>query len=487
VNLAGAVIIRRGFGLESGVYDVALGLLNTLLVHIGLGVPSALSQYVPVLERTGGRAEVARFVRFVTSLRFGMLFVALALLNVFAVPVAEYLHLDTSGVWLLRIVSLLTMLRAGSDLAVRALQAMLAHFLANIVQLVQALTLVAVAAWALWRGGSIASVFSGLTVTAVVVTLWSAWIVRREVSRLPAQPAAPAPTDFTWGQFWRFSLFRYVLEGSRYFATPAFASPTLAVATGGPAMVALFNVAFQFPMMVVVLSVAGLQGLYRPLFAQVLAENAPERVRTLFAEISKIEALLLIPSGVGLLVLLPDYIPLLFTEEFAAAVPIAQLLCVIFFLETLFNLPNVLLAVDERYAMALAVQGLRIVGVPAFVWLAVRGELFLATAAFGVGRLLAAGLGVLVSRRLYDVRFPGGFAVRVCLATAVMAVVVAVGRFLLPESWLTTTALTLFGALVAMLGMIWFRVLGPREIDILRRAGLPGSSLVLRWFPDDRA
>jgi len=274
----------------------------------------------------------------------------------------------------------------------------------------------------------------------------------------------------------------YVFEMSNYFAQPAFASPTLAAVSGGPATVALFNVAFQIPFMVVVVILAGFQGLYRPLFAGVIAENSVDRIRTTFSEVTKVQAILLIPAGVGLGLMLPDYITLSFTNEFAMAAPLARVLAACLFLEALLNLGNILLSADHRYALSLTAQALRIVGALGFVWLAARGNVLLATVAFGMGRVLAAGFGFLVARRVYGVRLPMAFAVRVGLAALLMAAVVAPLRLMVPASWLATGALTLVGAATALAGVRWFSALGPREIDLLQRAGLPGGFVLLRWF-----
>jgi O-antigen/teichoic acid export membrane protein len=481
VNLGAAVLIRRGYGLESGIYDVALGVINTLLAHSGLGVPLTMVQFVPGLERSGGRAAVARFIRRVAVLRLALVAVAVLLLNLFAGAVADALHLSDNGVWLLRVASVLALLRAGSDLAVRTLQALLAHARANLVQLAQAITLLAAVAWALSSRASMTVLFIALTGVAAGITIGAGLLVRRETQVLPAMAAA-SPDEVTWSRFWRFSLFMYVFEVSHYFETPGFASPALAAATGGAATVALFNVAFQFPMMVVVFILAGLQGVYRPLFARVMAEKDPKRVRTAFAEITKVQAALLIPSGVGLGLLLPDYIPLLFTDRFVDAVPLARILCVFIFFESLFNLGNILLSIDHRYRIVFAAHALKIGAAPVFLWLAVRGDLILATAMFGAGRVLASGVGHLAARRLYGVRFPVAFTARVGLSTLLMAIVVGAGQRLLPTSWAAVTALTLVGLAVTLLGMRWFAVLGPREIDLLRRAGLPGSGILLRWL-----
>jgi O-antigen/teichoic acid export membrane protein len=481
VNLAAAVIIRRGFGLESGVYDVAIGVVNTLLAHSGVGVPLTLVQFVPGLEQSGGRGAVARFLRDVAILRLALMLAAVLAVNLVAYPLAEYLSLGDEGVWLLRIVSVLALLRAGSDFAVRALQALLAHFLANAVQLAQAVFLLAATLWAVLSGASIASLMTVLVVAAIAVTTASGVLVLRHTGK-PWPGIRGEAREVTWSRFWRFALLMYVFEVSHYFETPAFASPALAAATGGAETVALFNVAFQFPMMVVVFLLAGLQGVYRPLFARVMADQAPERIRTAFSEVSKVQAAILIPAGVGLALLIPDYIPLLFTGQFAAAVPLAQILCAFMFAETLLNLGNILLSIDHRYPTVLGAHALRIAGAPLFVWFAARGDLTMATVAFGAGRVLASVVGYLAARHRYGVRFPGAFALRVALPTIMMAVAVGLGRLLLPPSWATTGALTLLGALIVIFGVRWFGVLGPRELDVLQRSQLPGGAMLLKWL-----
>ena len=234
--------------------------------------------------------------------------------------------------------------------------------------------------------------------------------------------------------------------------------------------------------MVVVVILAGFQGLYRPLFAGVIAEQSVDRLRTAFSEVSKVQAILLIPAGVGLGLMLPDYITLLFTRQFAAAAPLARVLCACLFVEALLNLGNILLSADHRYSLALTAQALRIVGALGFVWLALRGDVLLATLAFGMGRVLASGFGYLMARQVYGVRLPLAFVARVGLVALVMGVVVALTRLLLPASWLATAVLTVLGAVVALLCVRWFKALGPREIDLLQRAGLPGRVILLQWF-----
>lgn len=496
INLLAAVMIRRGFGLESGAYDVALGLMNTLLAHSALGVPMTIGQFVPALERTAGPVGVSRFVARVGLLRVGLLLPVLVLLNVYASAASDALALGAAGVVIIRVVSVLAVLRAVSDMAIKALQAKLAHFLGNLVQLGQALALAAAVAVALGTTRSIPSLFVMLTVMSVPVAAAAAWLawttIRREmpgttVARGVSATGTPVADNIArWPAVRRFALFMYTFDASNYFATPAFASVALAAFVGIQGTIALFNVAFQIPLMIVTVLLAGFQGLYRPLFAGVLAEGSTERLRAAFSEISKIQTALLVPAGLGLGLLLPDVIALLFTSEFAAAAPLARVLCALLFAEALFNLGSIILSVDQRYAVTMAAQAVRIAGAPVFVWLAMRGDLLAATTAFGAGRLLAALFGFVVARGRYGLRYPWAFTGRVVLASAPMAAAVAAGRLLLPAGWMTTGLLTVGGIALTLLGARVFRVLGEREAGLLVRAGLPGSDGLVRWLAPRR-
>ncbi len=482
VNLGGAILIRRGFGLESGAYDVALGILNTVLAHSALGMPFTIAQYVPKLERAGGRAQVVRFLGFVVRLRLALLVIVLLPFNLFAGSIAAELHMGADGVWLLRILSVLAVFRACSDLAIDTLQALLRHARANIVQLTQAAALLGAVAWTLSAGGSITTLFAWLSAAAFAIAIASVWLARHQIRTLKSGAAVTEGTGVPWSDFWRFALFMYVVQASDYFATPAFASPALAAVSAGRASIALFNVAYQIPFMAVVVLLTGFQGLYRPLFAGVVSEHSPERLRTTFTEVSKVQVALLFPAGVGLALLMPEYIAMLFTTQYAAAGPLARVLCVFLFVEAILNLGNIILSADHRYVLSLTAQALRIAGAPLFVWLAMHGNLLLATTAFGTSRLLAAGLGFVVARRLYGLRFPVGFSARVGLSALTMGAAVAAGKLFLPSSPPVTLGLTVVGIAVMLVAVRWFGVFSARELDVLERTGLPGKAILMWWL-----
>ena len=485
-NLAASIMIRRYFGLEvSGQYDVVIALVNSWMMYPDLGLTTTVSQFAPSLESRYGRSAVAAFLRRVGGLRLALMLVVLVPANLFADVVATRLHLGDAGVWLIHLTTILTAVRAVNDLVMKSLQALLRHLWANLLQLLQAVAATAVVVVAFTAGKPLETVVGGLVIVGLVVLatgLGRLWAALRSI---PERNVAPA-TDFVPGvprsRFMKFGLFMYMYNWLNYFATPAFASPTIALVAGSAAPVALFNVGFQLPQMAVVLVLAGFQGLYRPLFARLVDDDAPAKLRTAFAEISKVQAVFLLPAGAGLYVLAADYIPLMFGAEFAAAIPIARVLCLMLVAESLFNLGTILLSVDHQYREVALAQSLRLAGVPVFIYLAARSDVVGAATVFGVARFLSAVAGYLLARRRYDVRFPTAFAIRAATPSAAMVLVLALAQSLLTTSWLEVVGLTLLGIAVVAVGTRAFRVLGEHELALLERTGLPGGTHIIRWL-----
>ena len=488
-NLAAAVLIRRYFGLESGLYDALLGVLNTLLAYTAFGIPSCFPQFLPGLEMAGDRSPVWAFIRRAGSVRLGLLALALVPFNLLAEPLAGRLSLGPQGPALLHMLSVLVILRAANDLAVKSLQALLAHLWANLLLFLQALLVAAALVFTFAQGLGMQELVTALTVVAAVVLAVGTTMVARGVRSVAVHRPRPAgaaeqpdPTRLSARRVGGFAAFMYLFELANYFALPAFASTALMAATGDMGQVALFNVGFQFPIMVVVVMLAGFQGLYRPMFAGLFSQGDLHRVCTAFREVSKVQAVLLLPAGAGLAIMVGDYVPLLFGPQFAPAVPVARILCVFLFTESLFNLGSIMLSVDHRYAPVLAAQSLRILAAPIFVWVAANGQLLLATTVFGAGRLMAALIGYLIARRRYGIRFPLGFVARVAGLAFFMAVVVGAARYPFQPSWAEAAAVTVLGAALVVAGFRWLRILGRREIELLERAQLPGGSLIIGWL-----
>ena len=489
LTLAASILIRRRFGLESALYDYALGLVNTVLFFSNFGIHHSFGRFVPVVEAHGGRAAVVGLLRYGASIRLAALVVLLTPAAILARPVAAWLGFD-SAIYVY-LVALVVLGRATVDLVARGLQALFAHLSANLLQLSRAalmpLLLVAIfmAGYGMVAVLVVLAAVSGFNVVVGIGMLRRALNAAR-LRRGETPSGAPATafgSHLEPRRFWSFSLFLYVFDLLKYCTTPAFAAVALGLTLEDRGQLAIFATAVQFPLVISTLMVSSFQGLYRPLFGRLLTLGDAERLRTSFVEMAKVQAVLLIPGGVGLAIMVGDYVALLFPPVFAASVPIARVLVLFMGTETLFNLGMILLSSDERYRDTLAAQSIRLLAAPLFV-VAARSPsgLLAASAVFGGARLLALLVAHALAHKRYGVRFPIGFVARAALPSLAMALVLLPLRRVLPPTAASAVGLTLLGALTVLVGMRWFRVLGARELDLLRRARLPGMTHVTSWL-----
>jgi O-antigen/teichoic acid export membrane protein len=332
--------------------------------------------------------------------------------------------------------------------------------------------------------------FLGLAISATVLSVVAMARLAQVFSASSAKAESPGPDSVDsrpdlgglTTRIVHFALFTYAFHLSIYFARPAFASPALAAVLGDIGQVALFTTGFQVPAMVVTLVVAGFRGVYRPMFARLRAGGDLDKVRRAYNVVGKIQFLMLIPAGTGLGIMVADYIPLIYTSEFAGSVPIAQVMVVLLFTETAFNLGNIVLSIDEQYRPVLLAQSIRVLSVPLFLWAASQGGILVAAAVLGVARLASAILATLIARAKYGVRLPWAYAGRVAMVSLAMAIVLLVGRAMWSTSPLQSAVLTFVGMSVFLLGIRVGHLLGEEEIDLIRRSQLPGHRLLVRWL-----
>ena len=85
-----------------------------------------------------------------------------------------------------------------------------------------------------------------------------------------------------------------------------------------------------------------------------------------------------------------DYLPLLYGQPFAAAIPVARVLVALLFAETAMAVGLLMFWVDERYRPVLGANLVMILGAPLFIWTAGRFGLLAAAVVLGGSRLAAA-------------------------------------------------------------------------------------------------
>ena len=483
LNALTSILVRRGFGLHSAAYDILLGLSNTILFYTSLGIPTSLSKFLPEREHSGGRRAAFGFLWQASGIRLGLLAIALVPVNLFADTLAKHLLLGEHGALYIHVVTALAVGRALFELVVEGLHSNLGQLSVNLLTLCQAIGEPALIGLALMLGFGIGGVIGALALAAATLTLGGLVPLGRALAGIPEQSGgsslAPLPRDRA---FWRFATFTYVYELSLYFGGPDFSRTVLGAALGNPAEVALFSVGYYVALMVVVMMVSGFRGVYRPMFARLRVAGDAEQLRRAFSVVTKVQVALLIPAAVGLEVMMPAYIPLLYGSTFEPAVPVARVLVVFLFTETAFNLGNIILSIDERFRPVLAAQSLLVVGAPIFLWTARHHGLIPGVAVLGAARLGSVLVGYFVARARYGIAFPWQFTLRVALVSAAMGIALVIGRPLLGSSVAATAALTLAGAAVFVTTARVTALFGAEEIDLVRRSRIPGRTWLLAWL-----
>jgi len=482
-----SILVRRSFGLESGIYDVVFGIANTILFYSSLGLAGSLPRFLPELQVRAGRRAASRFVWRLAVVRLGVLLAIVALLNVFADPLALRLNLGPDGTLYLRLASAVVVARGILDFLYRALDSFLQQLSVNLLSLVNGVLDVCLAALVVAMGYRIAGVVAALAISAIVTAVAAIFVVQKRLGEVPEKTDERPEGGPSVGRVWRLSSVTYLRDLTLYFATPAFASPVLLSTLGGPEPVALFATGYFVASSTVTLVVSGFRGVYRPAFARVLAAGEPAQLQRAFDLMNKVQVLAVVPAGFGLAVMVGDYLPLLYGDPFRAAVPVARVLVALLFAETSLAVPLLVLWADERYRPVLGAQLVMIVGAPLFVWTA--GQFGLVPAAFVLGgsRLASSLIGCEGARRAYGARFPWAFAARVTLVSLAMAAILSAIRQVWPTSAIEAAVLTSLGIVIVLVGLRVLRVMGPNELEVLERASIPGKRLLLQWLGGARS
>ena len=477
-----SILVRRSFGLESGYYDAALGIANSILFYTSLGLSGSLPRFIPELQLTAGRHVAMQLLVRLGTIRIGVVALAILVINVWAVPLAVMLDLGSNGPAYLRVLSALLIGRAALDFAYRALDSVFRQVNVNTLSLTHGLLDVILVAVVVLMGLGMTGVIAALGISAVVMAIVAVLVVVRQLRPLPREGAHAAGWDALRWRVWRLSAVTYIRDLSLYFATPAFASPALMRSLGGPEPVAIFATSYFVASSTVTMMVSGFRGIYRPAFAHVMSAGDRAELRRAFDLINKVQVLAVVPAGAGLAVMVGDYLPLLYGDPFAAAVPIARVLVVLLFTETAFAVGALLLWVDERYGAVLTTQAVVVAGAPLFVWSAGRFGLLPAALVLGGSRLAASLLGYAEARRLYGVEFPWKFTAKVAVLSLLMSAFLIAVRTVWTTSFPQAITCTVLGVFIIALGFKLFRIMGPGEMELIERMNIPGKRLLVRFL-----
>jgi O-antigen/teichoic acid export membrane protein len=521
-----------------GLLALISGANNGLGTAVDLGVQRALPKYIPELNRSGGPRAVLRLLTAVFAAQMAVLAVlALALATLLREPYlgtlrakvlgdgtliaddrALLLDLLAGGGWLV-IAAILALLFLGVlyDMLMAYLNSFFRQRAWNSITLAAGLLpqLLSVAAILLLPeqlailGVLAATVFAPAIAVGLagwqVGRMWQHQELRAGEPRAgePSTDAVAAatssaggalvPVPGSWFSRWlppgfvRYTAVSFLMTATDFIASAGFAI----YLAGDIGDVALIAAGAALARMALGYLYTPMVGVQVPLFTRV-RQGEGGTLDGAYQSLVRLQLLLLVPGGVGLM-LLAEPALLVLGPQYVEATAIVWVLVPCLFAECLLTTAHNALIVYEHLPLIVASRILTLLVVAPLAWLLPPAYGLIGVAlAFGLARV-AAGAWVTVSgSRTLGLRWPWRFTLRVAAASAVMALVVLAVRGLLPaapeEAGLAERlreAVLLLG--VAAVGATSFLAalrltggLDPRDREQLARIRLPGRRWILK-------
>ena len=182
-----SILVRRSFGLESGNYDVVLGIANSILFYSSLGLAGSLPKFLPELQVRAGRAAAAHLIWRLASVRLGRRDRDSHSVELWAVPLAQALNLGADGTTYLRWISVLLVGRAALDFLYRALDSFLQQLSVNGLSLLNGVIDLCLVAAVVAMGLRMTGVIGALGISVVVTSIVAVFVVMKQLRTLATE------------------------------------------------------------------------------------------------------------------------------------------------------------------------------------------------------------------------------------------------------------------------------------------------------------
>jgi O-antigen/teichoic acid export membrane protein len=289
-------------------------------------------------------------------------------------------------------------------------------------------------------------------------------------------------------RFVAYSALQYGLQITAFFTSYAFASLVLRSAADA----AGYRVASGTASTVLRTLVTPIIGLQVPVFARLFARRNAAQMQEAYGLVTRFLAMLLMPAAVGLALLLPNLLRILY-PQYVSVAPLGIVIVLLSFAESALSTGGTVLLTFERYRPVLAARAVAFLALPLlFVTVPLFGPMGAAVTSGGCA-VLAALIGTVAATRLLPLRYPLAYVRRVAMAAVGMAIVVGViantvarvpadagsgGRRLL---WLAVMGgVAAAGGLVYLVIFRWTGGIEPQDRARLQSMRLPLQGLILR-------
>lgn len=488
-----------------GVLALIRASVSSVGIWVDLGIERALPKFIPEVQRSSGRAGVRALIGRVMAIKLAVLLVTATILTLVSDRYlgnlqAEVLkmekltaadrssllgQLSENGWFFITAIVLLLVLGAVYDVLMAYLISYFRQRAWNSIGLASSLLTPLLIGAALLLGWDVTGVVLAMVITpifGVALALWQVrQVARTQVAGATQDETSAGSPERVMRRFAPYSALSYLFNMSDYFASAWFAVFVVKDLTD----VGLLWAASSLVRQILSYLYMPMVGLQVPLFTRARAGEGGS-LPSAYAAVCRILLLMLAPGGVGL-VLLARPLVLAQYPGFVNAVPAIVLLTPLLFVESLLATSQNALMVAERYGPIILSRMLAFVSIPLVIVLAPRYGILGAAAAIGGSRVLAGLVVFVAGRRMLQLEFPWRFALRIVLASAVMALGLAPLVGLLPTTLVSQAIgarVMLFGAAMslvvvgALIFVIVFRLLG--GLDARDRQQLAGTRLPLK-------
>lgn len=506
-----------------GLLALVSGASNGLGTWIDLGTTRALPKYIPETNRSGGPRAVLRMLLAVLAAQVVVLLLVLAGLllgytsylgglqeKVLAdtrIPQPEQVTLigfiGEYG-WLI-ILTILILLFLGIcyDMLMAYLNSFFKQRAWNSVALAAGLLPPLLSAAAILisrllpdpdRAAIVGVLLAMFLAPAIAVTLaaWNVFRLWRSDFRywLAEQPAnsaaAVAPMPALPPGFIRYCAVSFLMTLTDFLASKSFAI----FLTSDISEVALLWAGASVVGMVLGYLYTPMVGVQVPLFTRVRAGEGGTLLGA-YQSLARLQALLLIPGAVGLLLLAQPVLAVL-TPQYIDAAPLVWVLAPCLFLESMLTTAHNALIVYEKLRVIVISRLLTLSVAPMLLLLPPVFGVVGVALAFGLARVFAGAWATANGYRLLGLRWPWRFTLRVLLASGVMALIVAGAAIMLPALpegagvLLRLREAALLGGVALLGGGVFLAVLRltggleAQDREQLAKMRLPGRRWLLR-------
>lgn len=491
---------------EFGVYVLALSVAVTSGSIVDLGTERSVVKFLPEVAGRQGRRGVRSLLSWVFGFKFAVLAPVLAVATLLHATFFRYLdsrvpsdqqdvaRIVRSEHWTIFVaVASLVLVGAFYDVAMQSLVATFKNKSWNIITILVTLLDPIVVTVIVLAGGNIAVVLVGRVLVALAAMVLAGTFAVLAVGQSTDEErryvtAAEYGQPLQLRRFAFYSALQYALQLTSFITSYAFAALILTNADE----IAGYRVASGSVREILSALTAPIIGIQVPIFTRIFTARDARQLDIAYALVCRFLALVLIPGGVGLSLLIPNLFRILY-PKYVSFAGVCIVLIVFLFSESCLSTGTTVLLTFERYKPVILARTIALLSFPLmFVTARWYGAMGAAITSGGLA-FLAALAGTLAANAVLPVRYPVGFVGRVGAAAAGMALLVGglaftVGRVPADPGgglhrlfWIAVTAL------IAMLGgavyLVLFRRVGGVEqsdIERLRSLRIPARGLVLR-------